>query len=397
MMSTRYFTLFLAFLGPLFLACVPTETSSDLSVVAVDEESSLPQPTSMLFWSSEEQISGYRNIDRIFPTRLIEAGDDPYPLPHNLRDLAAVTYEVDGETFDLQGFLDHNRVVGLLAIKNGEIALEHYGHGNTERSKWVSFSIAKSVVSMLMGAAIRDGYVRSVDDPVSEYLPLLEGTAYDGVTLRHVLRMASGVEWNEDYADPSSDVSTAGGSALDRLRFLGAKPRVAPSGERFNYNTGETHLVGGVVRSAIGNNLSAYLSHKIWQPFGMEFDADWLLIEPGGAEHGGCCISATLRDYGRIGLFAMSGGVLRDGTEVLADGWMEESTVPSPAFDGYGYLWWLRGGGFWGIGIFGQMIAIDPEERVVIVTHSAWPRAVGREFSQHRSAFVAALTDALGD
>ncbi len=377
----------------------PVPVSRTVTQKAADDDPAhFGSPSNMLFWTPEEQLAGYRNIDRIFITRAVPAGESPYPLPERLVDLPDLRYEVEGETFDLEGFMEQHHIAGFLAIKDGEIVVERYYQGNTRESRWISYSVAKSVVSLLMGAAIRDGYVRGVDDLVTDYLPLLKGTPYEGVTIRHALRMASGVEWNEDYADSNSDVNTQRGSTLERIRHLGEHPRVAEPGERFNYNTGETHLVGAVLRSAIGNNLSTYLSHKIWQPFSMESDANWLLVEPGGAEHGGCCISATLRDYGRIGLFALHDGVLPDGTEVLPVNWMEESTTPSPAFDGYGYLWWLfEDGTYSALGIFGQTIWVDPAEDLVVVTHSAWPRATGREFSRHRLAFLAALTTALGE
>lgn len=348
-----------------------------------------PSPGSVLSWNQEEKLAGFPHYDRIFPTRTIAAGDDPYPLSENQRDVSALRYEVEGETFGLEDFLESNHVSGLLAVKDGEVVVEMYRQGNDRKTRWVSYSIAKSVVSLLVGAAILDGYIDSVDQPVTDYLSSLRGTAYEGVTIRNALQMASGVEWNEDYADPESDVARgAGMTPLERLRFLAEKPRVAPPGERFNYNTGETHLVGGVLRSAIGNNLSTYLEHKIWRPFGMEDDANWLILGAGGPEHGGCCISATLRDYARIGLFAMNDGVLRDGTRVVPPGWMEESTSPSRGSEGYGYLWWLRGDGVYNaIGIFGQAIVIDPAENLVIVTHSAWPQAVGRGLSARRRSW----------
>ena len=337
-------------------------------------------------------------MDKIYPTRPIPASYDPYSLPERLVDVTGWHYEFEGTTYDLAGFLDVNHVVGLLVIKRGEVVVERYTHGMTRETAWYSFSIAKSVVSLLIGAALQDGYIESLDAPVTSYLPMLVGSAYDGVTIRHALHMASGVEWNEDYADPASDVANTGGSALDRLRYLRGKSSVEEPGAVFNYNTGETNLLGAVLRAAIGNNLSTYLAHKIWGPFGMEHDANWLLLAPGGAEHGGCCISATLRDYGRIGLFAMREGILRDGTSVLPTGWMAESTTPSSSNEGYGYLWWLRGGGAYSaIGIYGQAISINPAEALVIVTLSAWPRATGPEFSQHRSAFFAAVTASLSD
>lgn len=346
----------------------------------------------VLNWTPEQQLRGYRHIDRIFPTRPISRSSTPFPLPARRIDFSGLRYTVDERTFDLDDFIEHNHVVGLLVLHDGTIALERYARGNTPTTRWYSFSVAKSVVSMLVGAAVQDGFISSIDAPVADYLPLLKGTAYEQVTLRQAMQMASGVEWDEDYTDPLSDIAQTGGSALDRLRYLMRKPRVALPGTRFNYNTEETNLVGAVLRAAIGNNLSVYLERKIWHPFGMEHDANWLLLSDGGAEHGGCCLSATLRDYGRIGLFALRGGRLRDGRAVLPPGWMEQSTRPSPANARYGMLWWIRpDGAFAAVGIYGQAIHVDPARSLVIVTHSAWPTPTGREFSAHREAFFAAV------
>ncbi|HEY5644516.1 MAG TPA: serine hydrolase, partial [Pseudomonadales bacterium] len=167
-------------------------------------------------------------------------------------------------------------------------------------------------------------------------------------------------------------------------------------GDKFNYNTAETNLAGTLLRSAIGNNLSTYLSEKIWTPFGMEADAYWQLTEPGGGEFGGCCISATLRDYGRIGLFALHGGKLADGTAVLADGWMGDSVAPSKGFDGYGYFWWLYPGAVYeATGIFGQGIYIDPARNVVIALHSAREHASREEDWALQNALYGALAEAV--
>jgi CubicO group peptidase (beta-lactamase class C family) len=351
----------------------------------------------VLNWTPEQQLRGYRNIDRIFPTRPIARSPDPFPLAER-RDqrLSSVRYTLDGQPYDIPAFMRRNHVVGLLVIHDGAIAVERYGSGNGRHTKWYSFSVAKSVVSMLIGAAVRDGFIRSLDDPVTSYVPLLKGSAYDGVTLRQVMGMTSGVEWNENYADSRSDIAQTGGSALDRLRYLLKRPRVAPPGTRFNYNTEETNLAGAVLRAAIGNNLSTYLEQKVWQPFGMEDDANWLLMSEGGAEPGGCCLSATLRDYGRLGMFALRGGRGRDGRTMLPDGWMAQTTAPSAANANYGQLWWVRpGGAYAAIGIYGQAIYVDPSRSLVVVTHSAWPQATDRVFAAHREALFAAVTAAV--
>jgi CubicO group peptidase (beta-lactamase class C family) len=367
--------------------------------------SELGPPTGLLTWTPEQQRVGYRNIDRILPTReltrVITAARPAYPLPSALKDLSKVAFEIDGKKYTTVDYLQHNHVAGLLVIKNGSVVYEHYASGHSADSKWTSFSVAKSLTSMLMGAAIKDGYIKDVQDPVTLYLPVLKGTSYDGVTIKNVLQMASGVAWNEDYADPKSDVAkigaivTAGGS-LGLVKYLGALPRVAKPGEKFNYNTGETHLVGAIVRAAVGNNLATYASQKIWSQFAMESNGYWALTGELGAEHGGCCMSATLRDYGRLGLLALRGGKLADGTSLLPDGWMKDSTTGSVGNPGYGYQWWLNGPGDYGArGIFGQSIQIYEPENLIIVTHGLWPVATSKEYSQYRNAFHAAVRAAL--
>jgi len=361
-----------------------------------DDASHLGPPGSMLFWTPEQQVAGYRNMDKVFLTRIIAAGGAPLELSEQWVDLDEVQIPYKDGILTMEGYFVRQNVAGLLVIKNGHIVYERYGLGNSRDTRWVSFSVAKSVTSMLIGAAIRDGYIGSVDEKVTDYLPRLKDSSYGQASIRNILQMASRVAWNEDYADPDSDINSANWSTLSLYAYLRDKPVVAAPGEVFNYNTAETNLVGNLLRSAIGNNLSTYLSEKIWRPFGMEADANWMLTEPGGGEFGGCCISATLRDYGRLGLFALGNGRLADGTPVLPDSWMAESTAPSKGNPGYGYLWWLgEGGVFRASGVFGQGIYIDPQENVVIALHSA--RAVASKKSDWALQFAmfAALVETL--
>jgi CubicO group peptidase (beta-lactamase class C family) len=379
----------------LITACLLLAGAAQAEQRWVDPEkdaSKLPTSGNLLTWTGDDQIIAYRNLDKLLPTRLVPAGDYTLELPDESRDFSNFRYEVEGESFALDDFLDHNEVAGLLILKDGDIHLERYGFGNTEDSRWVTYSMAKSVVSMLTGAALKDGYIRSLDDKVTDYLPHLKGSSYDDVSVRNVLQMASGVEWNEDYADPKSDVSNIPTDLLEMFEFLGSKKRVAAPGEVFSYNTAETNLAGAVLRAAIGNNLANYMTDKIWQPFGMEADANWLLHGQGGGERGGCCISATLRDYGRLGLFALGNGTLPDGSQVLPENWMEEATAPSKASDGYGYLWWLEAEGVYrAAGIYGQGIYINPAKDLVVVTLGAWNTAVGQDYGRHRDGFFAAV------
>ena len=363
-----------------------------------DDVQNLPAGESILFWSGDEQIAGFRNIPLLSPVRHVSRGEQVMPLPRAERDFSMLRYQVNGETFDLDDYMRHNHVGGVLVLKDGEILLEKYGLGNDEDTQWVSFSMTKSVVSLLTGAAIADGYIGSVDDPVTDYLPQLRGSSYDGVSIKHVLQMASGTDWNEDYADPASDVATSPSDMLALMRFMGEKARVAEPGQRFNYNTGETNLAGAIVRAAIGNNLAAYLTQKIWLPWGMESDATWISHGPYGGELGGCCLSPVLRDWGRLALLVMNGGVLHDGTRVVPEGWIAESTEPSPGSDNYGYLWWLNGDGTYrASGIFGQGIYLNPEENLVIVVQGAWPQATGTGFAMHRDSFFQAVAASMHD
>lgn len=354
------------------------------------------EATSVLFFSQDQRDVFFKNMDVLLPTRHIQRGTKPLALEDAQQNFSDLTYEVEGKTYPLSHFLSERASRGFIATKDGKVLFEYYTDGHDQETKWVSFSVSKSVTSMLIGAAVQDGFIASVDEPIDHYLPRLRDTGYEGVSIQAVLRMASGLAWNEDYADPESDVSKAGGiNGLPLVQYLAGLPRVAEAGAKFNYNTGETNLAGELLRSAIGNNASTYLAHKIWMPFGMGSDANWMTSGLGGGETGGCCISATLRDYVRIGMFAMADGVLADGTRVLPEGWMQDSTSPSPGADYYGYLWWLSGSKYAARGIFGQQIFLNPEQKIVIAAHSNADAAVGTEYHKHLEAVVGAFDAAL--
>ena len=385
--------LLLSALAVLIAACglPPGEADEQAPAASVFQ---FGHPDSVLLWTPEQQAAGFPNYDLIHPTRPIAASSRPTALRARPVDFGNLRYEVGGHSYGLDDFLAHNHVTGVMVVQDGAVLLERYSGASGQSVRWVSYSVAKSVVSLLLGAAIQDGYISSVDDRVTDYLPLLEGSAYDAVTIRDVLRMSSGVAWNEDYSDPQSDVSREiDFGAVDRLQFLGEKPRVAEPGTRFNYSTGEIFLAGSVVRAAVGNNLSSYLHQKIWEPYGMEADAHWMLVEPGGPEYAGCCLSATLRDHARLGMFVLGDGMLDDGTRVVPEGWVDASTSPSPTNPGYGYLWWLGDdGSFAARGIFGQLIHIDPASNLVIAMHGMWPEPGGEAYTEHREAFIAAVS-----
>ena len=351
---------------------------------------------SLLTWTPEQQLEGYPNINRIYYTRKIEASSQILELTRAEENLDDFTYVHQGEPKTINDYFDQLNTTGLIVLKNGELVFEKYALGHTEDQTWISFSVAKSVVSMLYGAAINDGYIKSVDDLASTYLPSLREGAYKDTTIKNILQMASGVKWNEDYEDTKSDVASSPIQILDLIEYMGDLEKLHQPGTHFNYNTGETNLAGAVLRAAIGNNLSTYLHKKIWQPFGMESEAYWMLDEADGVEYGGCCINATLRDYARLGLFALNKGTLATGEQILPEDWMQESTNPSSGANYYGYYWWLRpNNSYRATGIFGQFIWVDPKEELVVAIHSAWNKAWRRDHDEHTSKMVSSISNYL--
>jgi CubicO group peptidase (beta-lactamase class C family) len=348
------------------------------------------------------QVNTFRNIDRLFPTRVVKRGPDVYPLPVGGTPLENFRFVSRGQEYDLYDFVSLNRVSGLLVIKNGNIIFERYFLGNNEATHWMSMSVVKSMTATLVGAAIKDGYIKSIDDRVTDYLPRFIGSAYDGVTLRQLLQMASGVAWNETYTDPKSDrrrmldaqIGQKPGEILDLMAEL---PRAAEPGTRWNYSTGETHVVGALVRAATGMPVADYLSTKIWARFGMECDASWWLESPDGLEVGGSGLSATLRDYGRFGLFLLHDGVI-GGESILPDGWIRASSTPS-IINGeeteYGYMLWPLGDNTYAaIGIFGQFIYVNPDKNIVVAMWGAQAKPVGRDVVDEYE-FFDALSEAV--
>jgi CubicO group peptidase (beta-lactamase class C family) len=359
-----------------------------------------PAKTPMILtWTPKQQIEWYRSIETVFKVNTIKRGKTVHPLPRAAKQIAP-TWTYDGKPWTVDRYMAAYKVSGLLVIKDGKVVMERYGLGRKPTDRWTSFSVAKSVTSTLVGAAIQDGKL-SLDAPVTRYFPELKGSAYDGATVQNLITMSSGVKWNEDYADPNSDVARSGGQATQTepginpiVSYLKKLPRAHEPGTTFNYNTGETDLVGMLVARAVGKPLSTYASEKIWKPYGMGQDAIWM-VDPGGMERGGCCISMTLRDYGRVGQFILDGGVA-NGKRILPRGWVADATrshITSEELKpgGYGYFWWIRGPQEYdALGIYGQSITTLPKDRVIVVVNSAWPKATGKELSAARAAFIAA-------
>lgn len=331
-------------------------------------------------WNQEEIELGFANYDIVYNGRDVPNGDQMRELPQGL-PLAA--FQEGGEKEQaLEAFLTEQKVAGLIILQNGKIRLEHYALGHGEAGRWTSQSVAKSVTSTLVGAAIKDGYINSVDDYVTDYIPDLKGSAYDKVTVRHLLTMTTGIRWIETYTDPNSDIARFYREPIEpgideTVSYMRRLPADAEPGEKWVYKTGETHLLGVLVSSATGQTLSDYLSSKIWAPYGMEQKATWILGRT-DQELAGCCLQMTLRDSARYGHFVLEGGRI-DGESIVPDDWFQAATQTQADVWGpwgYGYQWWtFDDGTFRALGIHGQMIHIDPARNLVVAVNSAWPEA----------------------
>jgi CubicO group peptidase (beta-lactamase class C family) len=347
----------------------------------------------ILFWNQAQRDANFPRMETLFPTHIVKAGRKVRPLPKGMSIESSL-----GGAVAVDSLIAENNIAGLLVLKDGKVVLERYARTLTPTGRWTSFSVAKSFTSTLVGAAVRDGYIKSLDDPVTRYLPELAGSGYDGVSVRQVLTMTSGVKWNEDYFDPKSDVvrmyakPTAPG-VDPTTAYLRTLPSEAKPGTKWVYKTGETNLIGVIVTRATGKTLAQYASEKIWKPAGMERDAYWM-VDASGQEIGGCCFSVSLRDYARMGQFMLEGarGVVPKDWVAAATGQTVATGNPGQS---YGYQWWTAPGRFDARGIYGQMIHVVPQKRLIVAMLAAWPAAVGPALGARREALMAKIEDAV--
>jgi CubicO group peptidase (beta-lactamase class C family) len=360
----------------------------------------LPTNRDVLFWSQPQRDAAFRAMDRLSLLAKwndVPAGSTPSALPPGPPLKLPM---------DMDAYMAAQRSAAVLIVHKGALRLERYGLDFDAKGRWTSFSVAKSVTSTLVGAAVRDGHIKSLDDKVSQYIPEMKGSAYDDVSIRQLLTMTSGVKWNEDYGNPNSDVARFNNHqpepGVDALvSYLRKLPREAPAGTRWLYSTGETNLVGILLARATGKPLAQYLSEKIWQPAGMEQKATWILSKT-GQEISGCCIQAAPRDWARFGQFILNGAAVKGQPIVPAD-WLAAATTSRTPIGqpgrGYGYQWWTYDSGdFAARGIFGQGIFVDPRRQLVIVTNGNWAGgATDPAASPAREAFYRAVQKAVDD
>lgn len=338
------------------------------------------------FFDETVRVGSFSNLDAILPHNVLPKSSTPTEFKRSSSE-PWVRYSFEGKDYGIDHYLAHQRTTGLLVIKDREVLVERYQYDRKPTDRFLSHSMAKSLVSLAVGFALSDGKIRTLDDTVATYVPELKGYAYGETRIRNVLRMASGVRFAENY-DGKDDL----GRFVRILISKGSIPalkafneREAAEGERFHYASIETQLLAVAIRSVTGKNLSVYLTEKLWRPMGAESDATWINT-PDGLERAFGNFSATLRDWGRLGALLANDGSL-NGRQILPKEYLLEATdwhkhpkafAPKEAtpWFGYGYQFWTFPGErrrFALLGVYGQAILVDPGQKLVLV-HTAAAR-----------------------
>ncbi|WP_051916734.1 MULTISPECIES: serine hydrolase [unclassified Serratia (in: enterobacteria)] len=383
---------------------------AQLSVCPAPLDNQLPDVKDMLTWNQQQRVIGFRNDYRSY----FYAGDvfkaaKAAPLSREARDLSAVNYQYQGQNYTLSDYLKRNNATGMMVIKDGKIVWDYYSEGNTNTTLWTSRSVGKAVVSTLVGIALKEGKIASLDDAIIKYNPDVRGTAWEQVTIRQLMQHTSGVTWNEDYTNPKSDFALfteceANKQTYDCVNRLVNDPQrkaYAKPGQVWSYSSGGAWLLGDTLEKAISKSLAQYLEEKVWQPYGMVHDGVWQSYQTGKHSVGAHGFNATLEDWGKFGVFIMNEGVLPNGTKVLPDNWVADArtwvkaknSISAEHPEGiYGYQWWnnsvpadskdvgpkqglTSADTLWALGIFGQMMVVNPQQKLVIVQWSVWPKA----------------------
>ena len=337
-------------------------------------------------YDKDKIVYNFLNMDKIFPTREIKASKNPKPLKRNIKTLPE-TFFFEGEEKNLQEYLDYFWSDGMIVLHKNEMVYENYWLGNNENKRHISWSVAKSFISALVGIAYEEGLIDSLDDPVTKYLDDFKETGYDGVTIKDILQMSSGVLFNEDYADYDSDINrfgravATGTSMRDVSKTL---TREREPGTYMHYVSINTQVLGFLLQEVTNKSISQYLYNKIWNPLGME-DSAYFILDDVKDEFALGGLNATLRDYAKFGLLYLQNGRWNDN-QIISKQWIEDShstdgihLVPGERETssnpwGYGYQWWVPGfpdTDYTASGVYNQYIYIDPLSEIVIAKTSS--------------------------
>lgn len=329
-------------------------------------------------------VNNFRTFDSVWPVSVMEASANKHIYPKGTFITLPDNFKYNGKAYNSVKFLEDSWATGFLVLQNDSIVFEDYYLGNTESTRNISWSMAKSFISALMGIAIEEGYIKSIEQNVEDYVPELIGSSYEGVRIKDVLQMSTGVKFNEDYGDFNSDINRWGrGFALggSQDEFAGTLEREAEPGTINHYVSINTHVLGMIITRATGRTITDYMQEKLYTPLGMEYDGYWLLDgENMEMVLGG--LNLALRDYAKIGTLFLNNGNM-NGDQIVSKDWVKSSITPDGQhvqpgeLFGYGYQWWIPKGNqgeFMAIGIYNQCIYVNPTTNTVVVKLSANPK-----------------------
>ncbi|TVR21013.1 MAG: class C beta-lactamase-related serine hydrolase [Anaerolineaceae bacterium] len=375
--------LMLGMFGLLAMTAFAEDGEGDLPPLDADD----PMAMMFLLFDDDFRATNFRTMDRFFPSVTVEAGGDMSDFAYDLRDLPE-TYTFDGETGEITEFLTRTETTSLIVLQDDAIRFEAYYQGWDDSSPATSWSVAKSFVSALVGIAVDEGLVDSIDDAITDYVPRLLGSGYEGVPIIDVLTMSSGVAFDENYDNPNADVNMIFIQMMGFERpiddYITSLDSEREPGIYNNYVSSDTHALAMLLEAVTDTPLAELLEINIWQPLGMEADAFWSTDRHGQAI-GFCCLNAVPRDYLRFGKLYLNEGQ-RDGVQIIPRQWVIDSVNPTaphlqPGDNpdsfwtfGYGYQWWIPEqpqGDFVAIGVWGQYIYVDPARDIVIVKTSS--------------------------
>lgn len=343
----------------------------------------------LALFSGAPQHQNFGRFKDMAPTSAMAASKKPFAFPLGKTIDLPKHYSFEGHTKSVEDFFTETDTTALLVLKDGQMVMERYALTGGPDVHWISWSMSKSFVSALVGIAVHEGHIRSIEDPISDYIPVPKGSAYHGVSIKNVLQMSSGARWNEDYSDPSCDVfrlAAAMGGAMSLEEFVAGMATESPPGTVCRYNSGETQALGMLLAYATKRTLSDYMQEKLFEPLGMNAAGYWL-VDKTGKEMAFAGLNLIARDFIKIGELYRNDGVW-NGQQVVPAAWVKASiTADAPHLlpgkpwlsdhtlpFGYGYQWWLpagQDGEFTALGIYNQVVYGDRSKGVVIYKQSA--------------------------
>jgi len=363
-------------------------------------------PDALALFSGARQEDHFNKMFELFPSKELKPSPTPYDFPQGEDIELPETYEFQGQIKSVEAFFTETDTAALLVLKDGKLCYERYALTGGKDVQWISWSVAKSFISSLVGIAIGDELIEGVDDQVVDYIPFLKGSSYDGASIKDVLQMSSGARWLEDYSNPESDVfrlaaGIYGIAGLDE--FIAGMEREFEPGTLCRYNSADTQVLGTLVREVSGKSITDYMQEKLYDPLGMVSPGYWL-SDKDNMEMAFGGLNITARDYAKFGELYRNKGMWQ-GKQIVPSEWVEASTKPlddhvgygklaaardEPLPFGYGYQWWVHTGGrgqYSANGVYNQMIFVDPISNVTIVRLSA-TQTFGLEASEKTNRTV---------